>query len=276
MKYLKPTNNAQRNTILIDYSQLVSKVKRYPRKLFERLSNHAGRNNQGKITARHRGGGHKKIYPVVDFKRYPYEKAGEGKVKSIEYSPYHTSFISFISWRNGSCSFIITPEGLKVGNKINDKNKDLIQVGNNLSLGDIPAGTFIHNLELRPRGGGKLIRGAGTYGTVVGKSANGRCQVKLPSGEVREFLPDCQATIGKVSNPENKFARRGKAGRSRWEGNRPKVRGAAMNPVDHPHGGGEGKAPEGMPNKKRGKKTRKKNKPSNKFIIRSRHQTKNR
>jgi len=274
MKYLKPTNNAQRNTILIDYSQLVSKVKKYPRKLFERFSNHAGRNNQGKITARHRGGGHKKTYPKINYKPYLYEKAGEGIVKSIEYSSYHTSFISFISWRNGSCSFIITPQKLKVGDKINAKNKESTQIGNNFSLQDIPAGTSIHNLELRPKGGGKLIRAAGTYGTVMGKSTNGRCQVKLPSGEVREFLPDCQATIGEVSNPENKFVRQGKSGRNRWKGSRPKVRRAAMNAVDG--GGGEGKKGKGKPNKWMGVRTRKKNKPSNKLIIRSRHQTKKR
>jgi large subunit ribosomal protein L2 len=272
MRYLKPTNNAQRNAVRPDYSNLTPKVKRKgrPRKLFEWLPTHAGRNNQGTITAKHRKGGHKKIYRKVNSKSYIYENAGEGTIESIEYDPYRTGFISFISWRNGAQSFIITPQGLKVGDKIN--TKDIFQVGNSFPLSDIPNGTLIYNLELRPKGGSKLIRAAGNYGTVMGESKRGWVLVKLPSKEVREFLPTCWATIGKVSNPENKFVRWGKAGVKSWKGRRPKVRIAAMNAVDG--GGGEGKKGKGKPNKKMGKKTRKANKPSNKFIILSRHQVK--
>src|SRR6185369_7800486 len=164
MKALKPTNNAQRNTILIDYrKKLHSKVKKHPQNLLKKLPSHAGRNSQGKITTRHQGAGHKKIYRIIDFKRYPHDNI-EGTVKSIEYSPYHTSFISLISYHNGSKAFIITPEGLKVGDKImsGEGENISIQTGNNLPLRYVPAGTFIHNIELKPKKGGQLARSAGT------------------------------------------------------------------------------------------------------------------
>lgn len=218
MKTLKPTNNAQRNTILIDYRQkLYSKVKKYPRNLFKKLSSHAGRNNQGTITTRHQGAGHKKIYRVIDFKRYSHDGV-EGIVKSIEYSPYHTSFISLINYKDGSKAFIITPEGLKINDKIlsGDSEKIPIQAGNNLPLYYIPAGTFIHNIELKPKKGGQLVRSAGTSAMVLGKDENSRyIQVKLTSKEVRKILTTCRATIGKVSNSENNLVRKGKAGRNR-------------------------------------------------------------
>ncbi|RHZ35966.1 50S ribosomal protein L2 [endosymbiont GvMRE of Glomus versiforme] len=284
MKTLKPTNNAQRNTILIDYRQkLHSEVKKYPRNLFKKLPSHAGRNNQGIITTRHRGGGHKRKYPTVDFKRYSKDNI-EGTIKGFKYSPYHTSFLCFISYRDGSNALILAPEGLKIGDKILSGNSENIpiQTGNNLLLKYIPAGTFIHNIELKPKKGGQLARSAGNYAVVRGSDEDKRyIQVKLPSGEVRKVLGECRATIGKMSNAENNLVKKGKAGRNRWRGIRPTVRGSAMNPVDHPHGGGEGKAPIGRKSplspwgkKTLGKKTRRKNKPSNKFVVRSRHKAK--
>ncbi len=171
MKTPKPTNNAQRNIILVDYPEkLHSEVKKYPRSLFKRLSSHAGRNNQGKKTVRHQGAKHKKIYRIIDFKRYTHDGV-EGTIKSIEYSPYHTSFISLVSYQDGSKAFIITPERLKVGDKIwsgEDENVP-IQLGNNLPLRYIPKGTPIHNLESKPGEGGKLLRSAGTYGEITGE-----------------------------------------------------------------------------------------------------------
>jgi large subunit ribosomal protein L2 len=170
MKTLKPTNNAQRNTVLIDYRQkLRSEVKKYPRSLFKKLPSHAGRNNRGIITTRHQGGGHKKTYRIIDFKRYSRDNI-EGKVKSIEYSPYHTAFISFISYLNGDNAFILTPDSLKVGDKIlSGENENIpIQIGNNLPLKYIPAGTFIHNIELKLKKGGQLARSAGNYAVVRG------------------------------------------------------------------------------------------------------------
>jgi large subunit ribosomal protein L2 len=218
MKILKPSNNAQRNTVLVDYQKkLYSEVKKYPRNLFKKLPSHAGRNNQGKITSRHRGAGHKKIYPVIDYKRYSHDGI-EGTIKSIEYSPYHTSFISLVNYQDGSKSFIITPKGLKVGDKIlSGENEDIpIQIGNNLPLRYVPSGTFIHNIELKPKKGGQLARSAGTSAIVSGRDEdNLYVQVKLASKEVRKILASCRATIGKVSNSENRLVKRGKAGRNR-------------------------------------------------------------
>jgi len=218
MKNLKPTNNAQRNTTLIDYREkLSSQVKRYPKKLFKKLASHSGRNNQGRITTRHQGAGHGRIYRMIDFKRYLHDGI-KGIVKSIEYDPYRTCFISFISYRNGSNAFIINPEKLKIGDEIisGDDEKIPIQIGNNLPLRYIPSGTVIHNLELKPRKGGQLARSAGTSATVLGKDENSRyVQVRLVSKEVRKILADCRATVGKVSNSENNLVRLGKAGRNR-------------------------------------------------------------
>ncbi|CAG8595234.1 35828_t:CDS:10, partial [Racocetra persica] len=214
MKNLKPTNNAQRNTILVDYRKVLhSEVKKYPRSLFKKLPSHAGRNNQGKITTRHQGGGHKKTYRIIDFKRYPHDGM-EGTIKSIEYSPYHTAFISLINYPDGSKVFIITPNGVKIGDKIlsGENEKIPIQIGNNLPLRYIPAGTFIHNIELKPKKGGQLARSAGTNAVVLGKDENSRyIQVKLVSKEVRKILANCRATIGKVSNSENNLVKKGKA-----------------------------------------------------------------
>lgn len=216
MKTLNSTN-AQRNASLTDYSQLRSEIKKYPRNLFEVLPYRAGRNNQGKITSRRRGSRHKRKYPIVDFKRY-LKDGVEGTVKGLKYSPYHTSFLCFISYRNGSNAFILAPQGLKIGDKIlSGENENVpIQSGNNLPLRNIPKETSIHNIELKPRGGGKLVRGAGTSAKILGEDKDNRyIRVKLPSGEERKFLASCRATIGALSNSENNLVKLGKAGRSR-------------------------------------------------------------
>jgi large subunit ribosomal protein L2 len=277
MKTIKPLANSSRNTVLINYrDKLVPNSKKTPSQLLNPIKNHSGRNNQGKITTRHQGGRNKRFYRLVDFKRYEKDNV-EGKVKSIEYDPNRNCFISLISYQDGSFSFIITPEGLKVDDKvISGTNEDIpLKAGNNLPLSNIPVNIPIHNLELKPKKGGQLIRGAGTYAEIIGKEeGNKYVLVKLMSKEVRKILATCRATIGKVSNSEANLVKLGKAGRSRWQGIRPTVRGSAMNPCDHPHGGGEQKAGIGRPSpmspwgkKTLGKKTRKKNKPSNKYIV---------
>ncbi|RHZ35452.1 50S ribosomal protein L2 [endosymbiont GvMRE of Glomus versiforme] len=276
MKEIRPLTNSKRNTVLIDYQKkLVPSIKKTPRKLLHLIKLHSGRNNQGRITTRHQGGGRKKFYRIIDFKRYKKDRI-EGKVKSIEYDPNRNCFISLISYKDGSFVFIITPEGLKVNDKIISGEEENIplKVGNNLPLRYIPINTPIHNLELKPKKGGQLIRSAGAYGEIIGKEeGNKYVLVKLRSKEVRKILAVCRATIGKVSNSEANLVRLGKAGRNRWRGIRPTVRGSAMNPCDHPHGGGEQKAGIGHPSplspwgkKTLGKKTRK-NKPSNKYIV---------
>lgn len=274
MKKLKPNENSQRNTNLIDYSKLLSSsVKKYPRNLFLHLPNNAGRNNQGRITTRHQGSGHKKTYRLIDFKRYPHDNI-PGTIKSIEYNPYGTGFISLVNYQNGSKAFILAYSGIKIGDKILSGDKEDIPVnhGNNLPLKYIPAGTFIHNVELKPGKGGQLVRSAGSSAQVMGKDETGRyILVRLASKEIRKILAPCRATIGQVSNEENKNVKLGKAGRNRWRGKRPTVRASAMNPVDHPYGGGEGKTGLGRPDITRGKRTRKKKKLSNKYIVRSRH-----
>jgi large subunit ribosomal protein L2 len=281
-KTLKPITNSSRNAVLIDYREkLVPYEGKVPRKLREILKPHSGRNNQGRITVRHQGGGHKKFYYIVDFKRCKNDGV-KGKVKSIDYCPNRNCFISLISYENGDFTFIIAPEGLKVGDKIvSGGGEDIpIRVGNNLPLRYIPKGTPIHNLEARPQEGGKLLRSAGTYGEITGevwRKGKEYRSVKLSSKEVKLFLPTCRATIGKVGNSEANLVKLGKAGRSRWRGIRPTNRGLSMNAVDHPHGGGEGKSGIGHPSplspwgkKTLGKKTRKKNKSSNKYIIQRR------
>ena len=286
MKHLKPITNSSRNTVLVNYKQKTSSiVKKYPKKLFVKLNSHSGRNNQGVITTRHQGGGHKKIYRLVDFKRY--SKDGiEGTVKSIEYDPYRNCFISFISYKDGTSSFILSPDGLKIGDKVIsgiDENIS-IKVGNNTTLKNIPVGTDIHNIELKPLKGGQIARSAGAYAQIIGKEEAGKyVLVRLISKEVRKILACCRATIGRVGNEEHSLIKLGKAGRNRWRGIRPTVRGSAMNPIDHPHGGGEGKSPIGRKSplspwgkKTLGKKTRKINKHSDKYIVRTRHNAKKR
>jgi len=218
LKTIKPTNNSQRNTTLLNYQKKVtSGKKKAPRKLFRVIKPCSGRNNQGRITMRHQGGHHKRFYRIIDFKRY--EKDGiVGKVLSIEYDPNRNCFISLISYRDGSFSYIITPEGLKVGDQIiSGENEEMpIKVGNNLPLRYIPTHTSIHNLELKPQKGGQIVRSAGTYAEIIGKEEGSKyVLVKMMSKEVRKVLSSCRATIGKVSNSEANLVRLGKAGRNR-------------------------------------------------------------
>jgi large subunit ribosomal protein L2 len=234
----------------------------------------AGRNNQGKITVRHHGGGHKRKYRIIDFKR---TKDGiVGNVASIEYDPNRSSNIALIHYADGEKAYIIAPKGLKVGDKITSGVGSDIKPGNTLPLVNIPVGTVIHNIELKPGKGGQLVRAAGTSAQLLGKEEN-YVSVRLTSGEVRRILNTCRATIGSVGNEDHELVKIGKAGRNRWLGNRPTVRGVVMNPNDHPHGGVEGRAPIGRksPLSPWGKptlgyKTRKKKNKSDKFIVRRR------
>ncbi|MBN1897653.1 MAG: 50S ribosomal protein L2 [Spirochaetes bacterium] len=232
-----------------------------------------GRSSQGRITSRRRGGGHKRLYRIIDFKRD--KKDIEGKVITIEYDPNRSARIALVCYRDGEYRYILSPQGLTVGSLIMSSEKAPINVGNTLPLKKIPTGMEIHNIELKKGKGGQIVRAAGSSAMIVSKEGK-YCHVKLPSNEIRMISKDCVATIGKVSNVDNENIIMGKAGRKRWLGKRPKVRGVAMNPVDHPHGGGEGKSkgykqptsPQGVPAK--GYKTRHKRKSSDKFIIKRR------
>lgn len=271
LRKLKPNTPATRFYTISSFEEI---TKSTPEKsLLKPLKKSGGRNNTGRITSRRRGGGHKRMYRVVDFKR---DKIGiEGKVEAIEYDPNRSARIALVKYSDGDLTYIIAPDDLKVGTVILSGVDADITVGNTLPLANIPLGSFIHNLELKPGKGGQFARSAGSSCLVVAKDEK-YTQVKLPSGEVRMILNTCKATIGVVSNLEHENISLGKAGRSRWLGRRPKVRGVAMNPVDHPMGGGEGKtsggghpvSPWGLPAK--GYKTRKKKNLSNKFIVKKR------
>lgn len=238
------------------------------------LHKKAGRNNQGRITTRHHGGGHKRQYRIIDFKR---NKDGiPGKVATIEYDPNRTANIALIHYVDGEKRYILAPKGLKVGDLIESGPAADIKTGNALPLENIPVGTVIHNIELRPGKGGQLVRAAGTEAQLLGKEGR-YVVIRLSSGEMRRILAACRATIGSVGNQDHELIKIGKAGRSRWLGKRPAVRGSSMNPVDHPHGGGEGRAPIGRksPMSPWGKptlglKTRNKKKASNQYIVRRR------
>jgi large subunit ribosomal protein L2 len=238
------------------------------------LMNKAGRNNQGKITVRHQGGGHKRKYRIIDFKR---NKDGiPGRVASIEYDPNRTANIALINYADGEKRYIIAPKGLKVGDTVVSGPDADIKIGNALPLENIPVGSVIHNIELRPGKGGQMVRAAGTEAQLLGKEGE-YATIRLSSGEMRRILKVCRATIGSVGNEDHELINIGKAGRNRWLGKRPEVRGVVMNPVDHPHGGGEGRAPIGRksPMSPWGKptlgyKTRKKKKASNQYIVRRR------
>jgi len=266
LKYYKPTTPSQRELIQVNRSNLWKGNPYKP--LTKGKSKTGGRNNTGRITSWHRGGGHKKLYRLIDFKR---STDGESIVERLEYDPNRTSFIALISHSDGSKSYILAPNNLKTGDQIVCGANADIKIGNCLPLRNIPVGTIVHNVEMKPGKGGQLARSAGTYLSLAGKDS-GYAQVKLSSGELRLIPLDCKATIGVVSNPDQKNTNIGKAGRSRWMGRRPVVRGVAMNPIDHPHGGGEGKTsggrhpvtPWGKPTK--GKKTRN-NKLTSRFIL---------
>ncbi len=271
VRKLKPITPGQRHKVASDFSDL-TKGTSPEKSLLSTNKRSGGRNNTGKMTMRHIGGGHKKKYRVVDFKR---NKFGvPATVKSIEYDPNRTARIALLYYADGEKRYIIAPEGLKEGDVINSGKGIQPEVGNALFLGDIPLGTIIHNIELKPGKGAAIARGAGTYAQLNAKE--GRfATVKLPSGETRMILLTCLATIGSVSNSEHMLTVSGKAGRSRWKGRRPRVRGVVMNPVDHPMGGGEGKSSGGHPRSRngipaKGYKTRNKKKYSSKYIIEKR------
>nr|YP_009396239.1 ribosomal protein L2 [Melanothamnus harveyi]ARW65338.1 ribosomal protein L2 [Melanothamnus harveyi] len=244
------------------------------KKLLRKKHGAKGRNNRGVITCRHRGGGHKKRYRVIDFKRS--KRNINGKVASIEYDPYRNARIALINYEDGEKRYIIHPRSLEVGQKIISGENSPIEVGNALPLENIPLGTAVHNVELKQNQGGQIVRAAGTYAQIVAKEGN-LVTLKLPSSEVRTMNKKCYATIGQVGNVESNNITIGKAGRKRWLGKRPTVRGVVMNPIDHPHGGGEGRSPIGKPRPVTpwgkpalGKKTRKKKKYSDRYILRRR------
>jgi len=250
----------------------LTKGKKPERSLLEPLKKSGGRNNLGRISVRHRGGGHKRMYRIIDWKR---EKLGvPARVVSIEYDPNRTARIALLQYADGEKRYIIAPVGLKEGAQVSSGPEAELSLGNTLALKDIPTGTVIHNIELKPGRGGQMARGAGASAQLMAKDGDW-AQVRLPSGEVRRVLTVCMATIGQVGNPEHATLSLGKAGRSRHLGIRPTVRGSVMNPRDHPHGGGEGKAPVGGQPKTKwgklayGKKTRR-NKSTDRFIVRKR------
>ena len=273
IKIYKPTTNARRNMSVTDYSEL-SKVA--PEKsLLEPLKNKSGRNSYGRITVRHRGGGNRKKYRVIDFKRTKFDVVAE--VATIEYDPNRSAHIALIKYEDGVKSYILAPAGLKVGDKVMAGPNADIKPGNALPLVNIPTGTFIHNVELYPGRGGQLARAAGNAAQLMAKEGD-YALLRLPSGELRKVPVGCMATIGQVGNVDHENVKIGKAGRKRHMGWRPTVRGSVMNPNDHPHGGGEGKSPIGRPGPVTpwgkpalGYKTRNKKKASNKLIVRRRN-----
>ncbi|MFL1460571.1 50S ribosomal protein L2 [Roseococcus sp. DSY-14] len=275
LKNFNPVTPSLRGTVLIERSSL---WKGAPVKgLTVGKTSSGGRNNHGRITVRFRGGGHKQSYRVVDFKRRA--KWGvPATVERLEYDPNRTAFIALVKYQDGELAYILAPQRLKVGDVVVAGDKADIKPGNAMPLGAIPVGTVIHNIELKPGAGGKVARSAGTFAQLVGKDA-GLAQIKLMSGELRTVRAECIASIGAVSNPDNSNQQLGKAGRSRWLGRKPHNRGVTMNPVDHPHGGGEGRTsggrhpvtPWGKPTK--GAKTRN-NKRTDRSIVRRRNATK--
>src|SRR5512134_2370028 len=274
LKQFKPTTPGQRGVILVDRSAL---WKGKPEKaLTEGLRNTGGRNNNGRITARRRGGGHKRRYRIVDFKRTKFDIPAT--VERLEYDPNRTAFIALIRYEDGERAYILAPQRLAVGDVVVSGRTADIKPGNAMPMQSIPVGTIIHNVEMKPGKGGQIARSAGTYAQLIGKD-QGYAQLRLSSGELRAVRAECIATVGAVSNPDQQNIKLGKAGRNRWLGQRPSVRGVAMNPVDHPHGGGEGRTsggrhpvtPWGKPTK--GMRTRN-NKRTDALIMRRRHRQK--
>ncbi len=274
LKHFNPITPGQRQLVIVDRSEL---FKGKPVKaLTQGLTKKGGRNNTGRITVRYQGGGHKRTYRFIDFKRTKHDVSAT--VERLEYDPNRTAFIALIRYEDGELSYIIAPQRLAVGDKVISGAQVDVKPGNAMPLGAMPVGTIIHNVEMKPGKGGQIARSAGTYAQLVGRD-QGMAILRLNSGEQRLVHSGCLATVGAVSNPDHGNINDGKAGRSVWRGKRPHVRGVAMNPVDHPHGGGEGRTsggrhpvtPWGKPTK--GKKTRS-NKATDKFIARSRHQRK--
>ena len=274
LKQFKPTTPGRRGLVLVDRSEL---YKGKPEKsLTEGLRKKGGRNNTGRITARRIGGGHKRRYRMIDFKRNKFDMVAT--VERIEYDPNRTAFIALVNYEDGEKAYILAPQRIGEGDTVVSGKIVDIKPGNAMPLANIPVGTIIHNVEMKPGKGGQIARSAGTYVQLVGKD-QGYAQLKLSSGELRLVRGECMATIGAVSNQDQQNIKLGKAGRKRWLGKRPAVRGVAMNPIDHPHGGGEGRtsggrhpvSPWGKPTK--GKRTRK-NKKTDRLIMRRRHSKK--
>ena len=273
IRHYKPVTPGRRGASVSDFTEITDRGKRPEKSLVVRQAKKGGRNNQGRITIRHRGGGHKRLYRIIDFKR---NKDGvPGRVAFIEYDPNRTCRIALLHYADGEKRYILAPDGLKAGDTVISGSKVAPDVGNSLPLSSIPPGTSIHNVEMQPGRGGQLCRSAGTSAVLNAREGKW-AQVTLPSGEVRRLPGSCRATIGEVGNSEHNSIVLGKAGRKRWLGRRPHVRGTAMNPVAHPMGGGEGRnsggrhpcSPTGKPAK--GGRTRKRRKASSKAIIRRR------
>ena len=272
-KKLKPDTPSRRYMSVSTFEEITTK--KPERKLTTALRKTGGRNNHGRITSRRRGGGHRRRYRIIDFKRNKFDSSGV--IESIEYDPNRSPRIALVKYDDGEKKYIIAPEGLKVGDKILSSigNKIPFKTGNAMPIGKIPEGLLIHNVELKPGKGAQMVRSAGSYARIMANE-EGMVTLKLPSGELRMISEQCIATIGTVGNKSHENISIGKAGRARWMGRRPKVRGVAMNPVDHPHGGGEGKtsggrhpvSPWGTPAK--GFRTRKKNKVSDRYIVKRR------
>ena len=272
IRKMKPTSSGTRWMSVSAFTEITKK--RPEKSLVEPLRKKGGRNNTGRITTRHRGGGHMRSYRIIDFKR---NKVGmDAKVVAIEYDPNRSARIALLQYADGERRYIIAPDGVGVGELLRSGSDVEIKAGNAMPLSSIPAGTFVHNIELRPGKGAQMARSAGAAVQLMAKEGK-LAQLKLPSGEVRNVSADCWATIGTVGNADHENISLGKAGRSRWLGIRPRTRGVVMNPVDHPHGGGEGKAPQGNPHPvspwgwhTKGRKTRSRKKASNKFIVKRR------
>lgn len=270
VKTFRPITPARRFMTTADFSVLTPKKDqpKKPRKLLQPKASAGGRNSTGRMTVRHQGGGHKKKYRLVDFQRA--KKEVPAKVASIEYDPNRSAYIALLNYKDGEKRYVIAPQNLAVGTEIVSSEKADIKPGNSLSLSSMPVGTLIHNIEVVPGKGGKLVRSAGVFAQLMAKEGD-YCHVKLPSGELRLLHSNCRATIGQISNTEHENITIGKAGRSRWLGIRPTTRGVAMNPIDHPMGGGEGKASGGHPQSPwgtpaKGYKTRN-NKRTDAFIV---------
>lgn len=270
MKKYKPTTPSRRHMTVIAYKDFLTAAEPH-KPLTKGGKRHVGRNSDGRITTRHKGGGHKRLFRDIDFN---YRKIGiPAKVETVEYDPNRSGFISLVCYRDGERRYHLLPKAIKVGDIIVSSPEAGVKVGNRLPLSKIPVGTFIYNIEVKPESGAKLVRSAGAYAEVVAHD-NGYTALKLPSSEIRKVLDTCWASVGEVSNDEHKLVNYGKAGRSRWKGIRPTVRGTAMNPVDHPYGGGEGSQGRGTRRPKTkwgkitgGRKTRTPKKYSNHLIV---------
>lgn len=274
MKQYSPTSPSRRHLTNVSYDELTTGKRHKP--LTKRMKTHAGRNSYGRITTRHQGGGNKKIYRVIDFRQNKVNIPG--RVETIEYDPYRTAFIALVVYRDGERRYILAPHGLTAGQEILTAETTVIAPGNRMKLKNIPIGQLVHNIEIEPGRGGQMARAAGSYAEVLA-TAGRHTDLKMPSGEVRRVPSEGYASLGQLSNIEWNLVNLGKAGRSRWLGIRPTVRGSVMNPVDHPYGGGEGRTQRGLRKPKTlwgkvtgGRKTRNKTKRSNALILKRRNQ----